>query len=222
MSTLITYKTIDGGPIQEVSPDPTAAAGLALNTNFRAIADSIQTLESDSGSTVSSASGTMPAGGNTDRHSRRRLGRHTGMLCHGGGGGCRVEPNSSDDQRHRAERNGVREHRRRFGVRGVAGDDLRRQRQRLGVQYGDSGTAYLEYDFGSAITIVGYSVQFVYGTNNTTGQAPTSWKWQGPTTTRPGAHWTISRPVPSHGPIRRRAPSVPATQPPTATIVSPV
>ena len=44
MSTLITYKTIDGGPIQEVSPDPTAAAGLALNTNFRAIADSIQAL----------------------------------------------------------------------------------------------------------------------------------------------------------------------------------
>lgn len=45
MSTIVTYKTISGGAVKEVSPDPTADAGLALNTNFRAIADSIQTLE---------------------------------------------------------------------------------------------------------------------------------------------------------------------------------
>ena len=41
MSTLVTYKEIDGGSIQEVSPDPSAAGGLALNTNFRALADSL-------------------------------------------------------------------------------------------------------------------------------------------------------------------------------------
>ena len=41
MSTLITYKAIDGGDVQEVSPDPVTAGGLALNTNFRAIADSL-------------------------------------------------------------------------------------------------------------------------------------------------------------------------------------
>jgi hypothetical protein len=41
MSTLVTYKEIDGGDVQEVSPDPSATGGLALNTNFRAIADSL-------------------------------------------------------------------------------------------------------------------------------------------------------------------------------------
>ena len=43
MSTLVTYKEIDGGNVQEVSPDPVTPAlgGLALNTNFRAIADSL-------------------------------------------------------------------------------------------------------------------------------------------------------------------------------------
>ena len=43
MSTLVTYKEIDGGDVQEVSPDPVSLAlgGLALNTNFRAIADSL-------------------------------------------------------------------------------------------------------------------------------------------------------------------------------------
>ena len=41
MSTLVTYKSVDGGDIQEVSPDPAPAAGYSLNTNFRAIADSL-------------------------------------------------------------------------------------------------------------------------------------------------------------------------------------
>jgi hypothetical protein len=41
MSTLITYKAVDGGDIQEVSPDPAPASGYSLNTNFRAIADSL-------------------------------------------------------------------------------------------------------------------------------------------------------------------------------------
>ena len=41
MATLVTYKAIDGGDVQELSPDPAAAGGLALNADFRAIADSL-------------------------------------------------------------------------------------------------------------------------------------------------------------------------------------
>lgn len=41
MATLVNYKAIEGGDVQEVSPEPEADGGAALNANFRAIADSL-------------------------------------------------------------------------------------------------------------------------------------------------------------------------------------
>ena len=98
MSTTVTYKTIAGGAVKEVSPDPTADAGLALNTNFRAIADSIQTLESDGISIVTSAAGTLATGDSlTVTHAAGGLRRHQGMFRDGKRRYGWDEPDPRDD-----------------------------------------------------------------------------------------------------------------------------
>ena len=44
MSNLITYKTFLGEPVQVVTPTPAGAGGLALNGNFQALSDVIQSI----------------------------------------------------------------------------------------------------------------------------------------------------------------------------------